>query len=51
MDNTNLKRYLLAPVLVSVLLGTGYGISTAVKASDTTATAPSKVHRSTHGAG
>jgi serine protease Do len=42
MDNNNLKRYLLAPVLVSVLLGTGYGISTAVKASDTTAAAPLK---------
>jgi serine protease Do len=42
MENPNFKRYLLAPVLVSVLLGTGYGISKAVKASDATATAPVK---------
>jgi serine protease Do len=42
MDNNNLKRYLLAPVLVSVLLGTGYGISKAVKAPDVVATTPSK---------
>ena len=39
MENNKFKRYLLAPVLVSVLLGTGYGISKAVKAPDA-ATAP-----------
>ena len=42
MEINNLKRYLLAPVLVSVLLGTGYGISKAVKAPDAGATPPSK---------
>ena len=42
MENNNFKRYLLAPVLVSVLLGTGYGISKAVKAPDAVATPPSK---------
>jgi serine protease Do len=42
MENNHLKRYLLAPVLVSVLLGTGYGISKAVKASDTPAAPASK---------
>src|SRR5262244_3048459 len=42
MEINNLKRYLLAPVLVSVLLGTGYGISKAVKTPDAGATPPSK---------
>ena len=42
MENNNFKRYLLAPVLVSVLLGTGYGISKAVKAPDAAATPPTK---------
>ena len=43
MENNNFKRYLLAPVLVSVLLGTGYGISKAVKAPDAATTPPTKV--------
>ena len=43
MENNNFKRYLLAPVLVSVLLGTGYGISKAVKAPDAAATPLTKV--------
>jgi serine protease Do len=43
MENNNLKRYLLAPVLVSVLLGTGYGISKAVKAPEAATTSPTKV--------
>ncbi len=42
MGNNNFKRYLLAPVLVSVLLGTGYGISKAVKAPDAAAAPASK---------
>lgn len=42
MENNYFKRYLLAPVLVSVLLGTGYGISKAVKAPDASATPPTK---------
>src|SRR5215472_8018931 len=42
MEINNLKRYLLAPVLVSVLLGTGYGISKVVKTPDAGATPPSK---------
>src|SRR5262245_65496366 len=42
METNNLKRYLLAPVLVSVLLGTGYGISKVVKTPDAGATPPSK---------
>lgn len=42
MENNKLKRYLLAPVLVSVLMGTGYGISKVVKAPDAGAAAPSK---------
>ena len=42
MENNKFKRYLLAPVLVSVLLGTGYGISKAVKAPDAVATPPTK---------
>ena len=42
MENNYFKRYLLAPVLVSVLLGTGYGISKAVKAPDAAATPPTK---------
>jgi serine protease Do len=37
MENHRFKRYLLAPVLVSVLMGTGYGISKAVKAPDAAA--------------
>jgi serine protease Do len=42
MGNNNFKRYLLAPVLVSVLLGTGYGISKTVKAPDAAAAPASK---------
>src|SRR4029453_13341517 len=42
MENNNFKRYLLAPVLVSGLLGTGDGIWKAVKASDAIATPPTK---------
>src|SRR5215510_1778055 len=42
MEINNLKRYLLTPVLVSVLMGTGYGISKVVKAPDAGATSPSK---------
>ena len=42
MENNNFKRYLLAPVLVSVLLGTGYGISKGVKAPDAAAAPASK---------
>ena len=42
MENNKFKRYLLAPVLVSVLLGTGYGISKAVKAPDAAAAPASK---------
>jgi serine protease Do len=42
MENNNFKRYLLAPVLVSILLGTGYGISKAVKAPDAAAAPASK---------
>src|SRR4029077_11445099 len=42
MGNNNFKRYLLAPVLVSVLLGTGYGISKTVKAPDAAAAPVSK---------
>ena len=42
MENNNFKRYLLAPVLVSVLLGTGYGVSKAVKAPDAATTPPTK---------
>jgi serine protease Do len=42
MENNNFRRYLLAPVLVSILLGTGYGISKAVKAPDAAAAPASK---------
>jgi serine protease Do len=42
MGNNSFKRYLLAPVLVSVLLGTGYGISKTVKAPDAAAASASK---------
>src|SRR5262249_15042252 len=42
MEINNLKRYLLASVMVSVLLRTGYGRSKAVKTPDAGATPPSK---------
>ena len=31
MENTNFKRFFLAPVLGTALVGAGYGISKAVK--------------------
>ena len=42
METINFKKLLLAPALVSVLVGAGYGISKAVKAPDATTTSPSK---------
>jgi serine protease Do len=42
MEKSNFKRFLLAPVLVSVLVGAGYGISKTVKTPDAVATPPSK---------
>lgn len=42
MENNNFKRYLLAPVLITVLMGAGYGISKVVKASDAVANPPAK---------
>ncbi|HXV78541.1 MAG TPA: DegQ family serine endoprotease [Candidatus Binatia bacterium] len=42
MENNNFKRYLLAPVLIAVLMGAGYGISKAVKTSDEVANPPAK---------
>jgi serine protease Do len=41
MEKMNFKRLLLAPVLVSSLIGAGYGISKAVKAPDAAASPPS----------
>jgi serine protease Do len=42
MENNYFKRYLLAPVLVSVLVGTGYGISKVVKTPDAAAAPAAK---------
>jgi len=42
MEKINVKRLLLAPVLASVLVGAGYGISKAVKAPDVAAAPASK---------
>ena len=42
MEKINFKRVLLVPVLVSVLLGTGYGISKVVKTPDAAAAPASK---------
>jgi serine protease Do len=42
MEKSNFKRFLLAPVLVSVLVGAGYGISKTVKAPDAAAAPAAK---------
>ena len=42
MENINFKRVLLAPVLAASLVGSGYGISKAVKTPDTPATTAAK---------
>src|SRR5262245_20277437 len=42
MENINFKQLLLAPVLVSALVGAGYGISKAVRAADTAVPTASK---------
>jgi serine protease Do len=43
MASKNLKRYVIAPALVAALVGTGYGISRAVKAPDAITTQVSKL--------
>ncbi len=42
MENTNFKRFFLAPVLATALVGAGYGISKAVKTADAPATTAAK---------
>src|SRR4030095_1456641 len=42
MENTNFKRFFLAPVLATALVGAGYGISKAVKPADAPATTAAK---------
>lgn len=42
MENTNFKRFFLAPVLAAALVGAGYSISTAVKAPEAAAPTESK---------
>ena len=42
MENTNFKRFFLAPVLATSLVGAGYGISKAVKTPDAPATTAAK---------
>lgn len=42
MERHNFRRVLIAPALLSVLLGTGYGISKAMKAPDAPTAAPVK---------
>ena len=42
MENTNFKRFFLAPVLATALVGAGYGISKAVKAPEAAVPSGSK---------